>query len=125
MAKNNLTDYEKYGFKRMDIIEILGPDFFPSDDKKQEPTVNAIEQQSDKDYSIENTSSTSIVTEWEPKFANRKHALEIISALSIKLVEKSGNTFRCCDKISANALAETVASILNKPDNQQHRRACT
>lgn len=120
MKKNNLTDFERYGFKRGDIVKIFGADFFQNNNEKPALTVNRTEQCSNKDDSIEDAAPVAI--KWEERFANRKHALEIISALSIKLAEKSGNAFRRGDSISASAIAEVVASILNKPDNQQHRK---
>ncbi|EBD0955996.1 hypothetical protein ILU99_002942 [Salmonella enterica] len=122
MMKNNTTDYKQYGFKRVDVIDILGTDFLQDYDKQNELPVNPIIQRNNKDNSPVKTRIVPVVTEWEPKFANRKHALEIISALSIRLAEKSGNAFLRGGSISASAIAEVVTLIFNKPDNQQYRK---
>ncbi|EAP9735552.1 hypothetical protein ACT497_003004 [Salmonella enterica subsp. enterica serovar Glostrup] len=122
MTKNNLTDFEKYGFKRQDIIEILGANFFQYNDEPKELTFSHSMQCANKDDSTKNETPAPVAIEWGARFAGRKNALEIISALSIKLAEKSGNAYRRGSKVSASALAGVVASILNKPDNQQYRK---
>ena len=116
------TDYTKYGFKRSDITEILGSDFFTQTTEEKSITVNMQNTKENNDKVRQDTTVNQPSVEWEPRFKGRKHALEIISALSFKLAEKSGNAYHRGDKISANAIGEMVASMLNKPDNQQYRK---
>ncbi len=52
--------------------------------------------------------------DWEPKFEGRTAALEIIGAISIILVEKSGNKYQYGSNISASAIAEDVATMMDK-----------
>ncbi|EAZ5301867.1 TPA: hypothetical protein N2E68_001783 [Salmonella enterica] len=59
---------------------------------------------------------------WEPKFAGRKHALEIIAAQAILLAKQSGKKFFHGENISASAIADAVCSQLSIEDAQQHRR---
>ncbi|HBY5479204.1 hypothetical protein ACYBNF_06270 [Klebsiella pneumoniae] len=60
--------------------------------------------------------------QWESRFAGRKHAIEIIAALSKTLAEKTGHRFTRGDSINASALAEIVASHLGIKDPQLHRK---
>lgn len=59
---------------------------------------------------------------WEPRFAGKKIAMEIIAALSKVITEKSGNKYLRAGGISASAIANSVAESLGKADNQQYRK---
>lgn len=59
---------------------------------------------------------------WEPRFAGKKTAMEIIAALSKVIMEKSGNKYRRGSGVSASAIADSVAESLGKTDNQKYRK---
>lgn len=59
---------------------------------------------------------------WEPRFAGKKTAMEIIAALSKVIMEKSGNKYRRGSGVSASAIADSVVETLNKTDSQKYRK---
>ncbi|EJA7720659.1 TPA: hypothetical protein G8M64_004923 [Salmonella enterica] len=59
---------------------------------------------------------------WEPRFAGKKTAMEIIAALSKIIMEKSGNKYRRGNGVSASAIADSVVETLNKTDSQKYRK---
>ncbi|EHI3194091.1 hypothetical protein J9Z47_001746 [Salmonella enterica] len=59
---------------------------------------------------------------WEPRFAGKKTAMEIIAALSKVVTEKFGNKYLRGGGVSASAIADSVAESLGKPDNQKYRK---
>lgn len=59
---------------------------------------------------------------WESRFAGKKTAMEIIAALSKVVTEKSGNKYLRGNDISASAIADSVAELLGKTDNQKYRK---
>lgn len=59
---------------------------------------------------------------WEPRFAGKKIAMEIIAALSKVITEKSGNKYLRGSGVSASAIADSVAELLGKTDNQKYRK---
>lgn len=59
---------------------------------------------------------------WEPRFAGKRTAMEIIAALSKVVTEKSGNKYLRGSGVSASAIADSVAESLGKADNQKYRK---
>lgn len=52
--------------------------------------------------------------EWEKSFAGRSAALDIIGAISKILVEKSGSKYLYGENVSASAIADSVAEMIEK-----------
>lgn len=121
--KKNTTEYEKFGFKRSDITEILGSDFFTKTTEQLAPTVNAPQESKNCEIAGKEITEIQSPNEWAKKFADRKNALEIISALSLLIVEKSGNKHRRGNGISASSIATEVVGMLpSSPDPQKYRK---
>lgn len=59
---------------------------------------------------------------WEPKFADRKTSIELVAALSKIVAEKCGNQYHRGNGISASAIADSVAVLFGKSDNQKYRK---
>ena len=120
------NNYERYGFKRSDIIDILGVDFFPMESENEKTLISRIshcDTEDKPDVLVAPIPHDSNI-QWKDNFAGRKHALNIISVLSRKLAEKSGTKFLYGDKISANAIATFVISELNEKESktQQYQK---
>ncbi|EDU6304649.1 hypothetical protein BVH22_001983 [Salmonella enterica subsp. enterica serovar Ughelli] len=59
---------------------------------------------------------------WEPKFAGRKHALEIIAAQALLIKKISGKKYLYGENISKRALSDELVTLLGKGNPDSFRR---
>ncbi|EBC1278350.1 hypothetical protein HRW30_003893 [Salmonella enterica] len=122
------NDYSIMGYYRKELERVLGMDlpaplpachqddiYLSTIKDKQETTPPA-------DIAGDIKSLANKYAGWEPRFAGKKTAMEIIAALSKVIMEKSGNKYRRGNGVSASAIADSVVETLNKTDSQKYRK---
>ncbi|EHL2774636.1 hypothetical protein KCE64_004871 [Salmonella enterica subsp. enterica serovar Hvittingfoss] len=123
----NRNDYNISGYYRKELERVLNMDLstpFPvchQNDVYAEVVRNG-ESEGAKPLPADIAGNSEFLAGWEPRFAGKKTAMEIIATLSKVVTEKSGNKYLRGNDISASAIADSVAELLGKTDNQKYRK---